>query len=110
MLDIATTLKYIREDKDLTQIEVMQQTGINNKTLSGYENGVSEPDINTLIKLFSFYNVSADSVFNLHTDNNESLCSSCDELKLLRLFRSLPDEYKNIFLLQLETVCNATNK
>lgn len=35
-------LKSAREDNDLTQIQVMRLTGINNKTLSGYENGVSQ--------------------------------------------------------------------
>ena len=37
--------------KGLTQTQVMALTGINNKTLSGYENGVSEPDLQTFALL-----------------------------------------------------------
>lgn len=54
---IGEILKDAREDKDLTQMEVMKRIGINNKTLSGYENGIAEPDIETMVKLFNLCEV-----------------------------------------------------
>ncbi|MBS7228945.1 MAG: helix-turn-helix transcriptional regulator [Eubacteriales bacterium] len=62
-------LKSAREDNDLTQIQVMRLTGINNKTLSGYENGLAEPDIDTLVTLFKLYGLSFDKAFSIDTDS-----------------------------------------
>ena len=53
-------LKLLRTKKKLTQTEVAKKTGINNKTLSGYENNVSTPDIETLQLLANFYNTTTD--------------------------------------------------
>lgn len=57
---IGKRLREARERKDLKQTEVHKKTGINNKTLSGYENGVSEPDSETLKILSELYGVSID--------------------------------------------------
>jgi len=61
-------LKLAREKKELTQIDVRKITGINNKTLSGYENGVSEPDFETAKILADLYEVSFDYLVG-RTDN-----------------------------------------
>lgn len=53
-------LRAAREAKNLTQVQVKKLTNINNKTLSGYEKGVSEPDIDTLITLANLYETSID--------------------------------------------------
>lgn len=59
---IGERLKIARKHKSLTQIEVYEKIGINNKTLSGYEVGTSEPDCQSLAKLCSLYNVTIDWV------------------------------------------------
>lgn len=53
-------LRTAREAKHLTQVQVKSLTNIHNKTLSGYEKGVSEPDIDTLITLANLYETSID--------------------------------------------------
>ena len=40
----------------------MELTGINRKTLSGYENSVAEPDLDTFARLLRLYQLSADEV------------------------------------------------
>ncbi|MFX4262746.1 helix-turn-helix domain-containing protein [Pelotomaculum propionicicum] len=57
---LSIRLKMAREAKHLTQVQVKCLTNINNKTLSGYEKGVSEPDIDTLITLANLYETSID--------------------------------------------------
>ncbi|CAH1054050.1 helix-turn-helix domain-containing protein [Paenibacillus pseudetheri] len=52
----------------LTQLQVTEATGINNKTLSGYESGRNEPDYETLKVLCDFYGVTTDWVLG-HTNN-----------------------------------------
>lgn len=65
-VDIGAFLKATREDLDLSQIRVMELTGINNKTLSGYENNVAQPDIQTLAVLARLYGFSIDELFGLN--------------------------------------------
>lgn len=67
----AKRLKEARTNAKLTQIEVYNQTGINNKTLSGYEKDVSEPDYDTLRVLCTLYGVSPDWVLG-HTNSPNS--------------------------------------
>lgn len=51
-------LRLARQKAGLKQMQVKERTRIHNKTLSGYENGVSEPDLNTLTILADLYGVS----------------------------------------------------
>ncbi len=58
MSTLGERLKLARERTGLKQTEVKTRTNINNKTLSGYENNVSEPDASTLSTLAELYEVS----------------------------------------------------
>jgi transcriptional regulator with XRE-family HTH domain len=60
MPSLGDRLRLAREKKNLKQTQVMAKTGINNKTLSGYEKNVSEPDVETLKILAELYEVSVD--------------------------------------------------
>ncbi len=53
-------IRELREDKDLRQIDVALATGIDQKTLSNYETGKTNPDSYSLIKLADFFDVSID--------------------------------------------------
>ena len=52
---VADRLKKTRELKGVTQTAVSKNLGINSKTLSGYENNVAEPDLETLSLLAKYY-------------------------------------------------------
>lgn len=58
MSTLGERLKLARERTGLKQTQVKERTNINNKTLSGYENNVSEPDSATLAVLAELYGVS----------------------------------------------------
>ncbi|GIO57954.1 helix-turn-helix domain-containing protein [Paenibacillus cineris] len=72
----ANRLKEARLKANLTQVQVKQHTGINNKTLSGYENGVSEPDYGTLKQLCDLYDVTTDWVLGNTNNPHSSLTSA----------------------------------
>ena len=55
MEELGYALRLARERRGLTQTQVMNLTGINNKTLSGYENHIAEPDLQTLTTLLRLY-------------------------------------------------------
>lgn len=67
----AQRLKNAREKKNYSQVQVFEHTGINNKTLSGYEKGKSQPDFDSLTKLCTLYEVSVDWILG-HTNNPRS--------------------------------------
>ncbi len=53
-------IKDLREDRDLRQIDVANATGIDQKTLSNYETGKTNPDSFAIIALARFFEVSTD--------------------------------------------------
>lgn len=52
---LVSQLKKGRLDKGLKQSDVARETGIKNTTLSNYENGVTEPDMDTFLALCELY-------------------------------------------------------
>lgn len=75
MRTVGDRLREAREKKNLKQTQVMARTGINNKTLSGYEKGVSEPDLDTLNILAELYEVSVDFLLG-RTDKSKQVLSN----------------------------------
>ena len=90
---IGQILKNSREDLDLTQLRVMELTGINHKTLSGYENGVAEPDLQALATLCRLYRISLDAVIGLRQPP-DTLVLTKQEKELISLYRGLPSAGK----------------
>ncbi len=74
-------IRDLRKDADLRQIDVSRATGIDQKTLSNYETGKTNPDSFAIIKLADFFNVSADYILG-------------------RSYRSIPN--KNTLLKQID--------
>lgn len=72
MLTVGDRLRISREKKNLKQTQVREKTGINNKTLSGYEKGVSEPDFDTLNILADLYEVSVDYLLGRTNTSSKS--------------------------------------
>lgn len=68
-MNIGDRLRKARERKEISQLEVSKRININNKTLSRYENGNSEPDYSTLKSLAELYGVGISYFFNEY--NNE---------------------------------------
>ena len=61
-------IRDIREDRDLTQLEVAKILNCTQQTYSRYETGEITIDINNLEKLALFYNTSVDYLIGL-TEN-----------------------------------------
>ena len=62
-------IKDLREDRDLRQIDVAEAVGIDQRSLSNYETGKTNPDSDTVIKLARFFGVSCDYLLGV-TDSN----------------------------------------
>ena len=77
-------LKDLREDMDLRQIDVANATGIDQKTLSNYETGKTNPDSYTLIKLADFFHVSIDYIVGRVDTNILSKTDISDEISKIQ--------------------------
>lgn len=53
-------IRDLREDRDLRQIDVAAATGIDQKTLSNYETGKTNPDSFAILALARFFGVTTD--------------------------------------------------
>ena len=74
-------IRELREDRDLRQIDVAEKTGIDQRTLSNYETGKTNPDSYAIIQLAKFYGVSADYLLGMSDMNIHDMQDIATELK-----------------------------
>lgn len=80
-------LKQLRKFNNLTQLQVANAIGISQRTYSNYEIGTREPDINTIIKLADYFNVTIDYL----------LCRDCTQSNNRNAIIDLSDLDKDDF-------------
>lgn len=83
---ITSRIKLAREDAGLTQAELADWLGLSSDAVSKMETGKSTPTIRTIEKLPGILNRSLEWFLGL----DRGLAP--DEIKLLDLYRALPDE------------------
>jgi DNA-binding XRE family transcriptional regulator len=68
-------LKALRIRSGATQADMADTLGIPRSTYSAYENGIAEPNLDTLVKLQDHFNIGADVLLNakLHGYSKEEL-------------------------------------
>lgn len=99
MSSLGERLKLARERTGLKQTQVKEKTNINNKTLSGYENNVSEPDTSTLATLADLYEVSYKWLLSgegpMINKSNGPTLSEKDEKDVARTMENLKNQLQN---------------
>lgn len=96
-------LKAARKNKKLTQVEVAERVGIDDTTLSKYENDKSEPDNETLTKLADLYEVSFDWLYG---EQSKVTYLTEKEAELIERLRKMPEEKKRIIFEVTRTMEN----
>jgi len=80
-LSFGERLKRLREERDLTQLELAKILNIANSTLSLYESGKRHPDFETLQKIAKFFNVTTDFLLG-RTDDPRGILDEPSELEI----------------------------
>lgn len=80
---INNRIRDLREDKDLRQIDVSVATGIDQKTLSNYETGKTNPDSYSIIRLADFFDVTTDYLLGYSDFNLKSKEDIIDRLNII---------------------------
>lgn len=94
-------LKNLRKEKGESQLTVAEAIGLTRSAYCNYENGLREPDFNTLQKLSEYFGVSIDYILG-NTDVRTVLPSETPltdgEKALLDLFKRVPQEQQALVL------------
>ena len=94
-------LKALRLSKKLSQQQLALRLDLSQQTIYKYENGITEPDIATLIKLANYFNTSVDYLIG-NTNNPQRPCSYSEteltesELQHLRIYRNMPNTVQEL--------------
>ena len=89
-------LRVLIEERNITQKRAAQDLNIAPSTMGGYVQGTSEPDFETLKRIALYFNVSTDYLLDIPKKRTKD----SKENELLRIFRSLSEEQKSIFIEQ----------
>lgn len=107
-ISIAAKLTELRKAKGATQEEIAEALQISNKTISKWENGTSAPDLEMLVALSRYYNVSTDTLLGLKTEENSTkavlgnLFKNLDKRQtILKIFEIVKEIYPATF----NTIC-----
>ena len=55
----------LRAEKSLSQVQLAEEFGVDKSTIAKYETGERSPDLETLVRLARFFNVSTDFLLGL---------------------------------------------
>jgi transcriptional regulator with XRE-family HTH domain len=66
--NIAKNLRYLRKKRGLKQADIRSKLNVTRSTWSNYENGITSPAINDLIKFSRFFGITLDELI-LHDLN-----------------------------------------
>ena len=102
-------LKALRLSKKLSQQQLALRLDLSQQTIYKYENGITEPDIATLIKLAGYLNTSVDYLIgNTNNPQKPGIYSETKltetELQHLRIYRNMPDTVQKLldsFLIEI---------
>ena len=93
-MDFKTRLSGLREDQDMKQKDLAEMLNLKPSAISKYEKGVSQPGIQTLIKIADIFHVSVDYLVGLSSVKNPYSPEKFTprEAELVAKFRKLTKE------------------
>lgn len=95
-MTVSETLRTLIEEKNLTQKQLAHILNMAPSTLGGYVQGTSEPDVDTLKRIASYFQVSMDYLL----DFSQNEASVPGEQELLRIFRALSPKGRELLIEQ----------
>ncbi|MCR5636369.1 MAG: helix-turn-helix domain-containing protein [Clostridiales bacterium] len=95
-MDFSRRLRFLLEERGITQKHLANVLRIPVSTLGGYFQGTSEPDFQTLILIAEYFDVTTDYLLGIPGVNTYD----SDENDLLRIYRCLSPEQRALYLEQ----------
>lgn len=90
----SSKIRQYRKELGLTQKELGEKIGVKHNTVSGYENGTTEPEQDLLFKIADALGVSINALFP-PTTTEAYMKLTCGEESLIKKYRTLNTEGKD---------------
>ena len=95
-MNFGDVLRALLEERDMTQKQLASDLNIAPSTIGGYVQNSSEPDFETLKRLAKYFGTSIDYRLDYRTGHT----ATHQEDDLLRIFRSITTEQKELYIEQ----------
>ncbi|MGN1457987.1 MAG: helix-turn-helix domain-containing protein [Acutalibacteraceae bacterium] len=105
-MKLGNKLKALIEEKNITQKDLAATLNIAPSTISSYVQNMREPDFDTLKKIAIYFDVSVDYLLDMPNQTTDKNL----ENELLRVFRSIPIEQREIFVEQGKVFVKMKNR
>ena len=79
MIKVAERLRELREDYELTRIEMAKRLGVNKSTITRYESGMMYPTIEMLVKIRETFGVTVDWLVGADTNGIDKYIPAIEE-------------------------------
>ncbi len=107
-MKIGSNLKKLRKEKGATQTEIATFLGVRQNTYSQYESDSRQPDIDTLVKLSTYYSTSVDIIVGINiegVDDNSMIDKLVNDLEIEfskhEKFQELSSQERREFVLSI---------
>lgn len=95
-MSFGTRLKELREEKGLKQQELADYLGVKNTAISNYELGISSPKEEVMFKIFDFFGVTPNYMFQDEIDINPEHNFTKQEIETIKKYRALDEHGKKV--------------
>lgn len=108
-------LKTLRKQHNLSQQKLADILHVSQQSVYKYENGITSPDIETLIRMADYFNTSIDYLVE-YTDIShkiepvENYMLNAEELELLNNYRQLTPSQKEVVQMVIKEYHNGRSK
>ena len=100
-------LKQLRIKNKFTQSYVAKKLNMTRQGYANYENGITQPPPDMLIKISKIYNCSVDYLLKNNPKNNFFVFNE-DAKEIITQFNALSEDNKNLFRIFLKVLSNKT--
>ena len=90
MKELSQKLFDLRRQKGVTQKQVAESTGVTSAAISAFEKGIKTPQLDTAIKLASYFSVSLDELCGLEINTKEATTTKADVFRTLATLCEYP--------------------
>lgn len=100
-------LKQLRKQHKLSQQKLADILHISQQSIYKYENGITTPDLETLIRMADFFNTSIDYLIG-YTDISHKIepvkeeMLNSDEMSMIKVYRKLSSRHKEIIKIVID--------
>lgn len=94
-MEFNNILKKLREEKEITQIELSKKINVSSRVLGYYESDRFPNDPQILIKLANYFEVSIDYLLGNEKIKSIKKELTSEEIKIIELYRELPRKDKD---------------